>query len=825
MSSAFLRFLAGFLLVAGTACAETWSTRIAHPVYPPDTSVTLTSAAKYLTLSDDDLRALITETGGRGINVEMTRAAYDLAALYQRTGDDRYADRAVLILERFAEVVPRWPVPERGTGKPLQLAAVPWEHWGSQGLWHIWFHQDLEKAVEIPLAYDWIASSGALERRSERTGKDVRELIERDLLRYMVELNLRYSFLLNQVPRFPDGRAPFDYSNMGGNRINGIIPFGRVFEPEYIHMVVEWLRRFPTAMYFRDGVWHEGTPSYHLQITRRITRILPNLLKGYSDPPGYRHPQTGQRIDNLDLAAELGPRYARMNRALEMLTLPDGRFFALHDTHSDQRASIPLPDSARSRCLFGVRHAVMVRGSGAEKALAHFHFGGADGHEHYDCLNLALWTLGGELLSEGEYRKFGSREWNTSTAGHNLVMVDEKNQLTRFDRTRTPGPDDAVDGLPYNPCRYGQGDSRTFGNLFLWDSINPDLQAVEAGGENAYEGVSRYRRTLVMSGTGDDGFYLLDIFRVRGGRVHDWMLHGRLDEDYAHRSSLKPGPASGTRFGYFSLAETAKTDSLWWSEFLTGSGARIRTTMLSAPGTEVSRGRAPAMRREGEATFLDVRRYGGDNCFVAVHEPYRDVPRIARVTSLTPPGGADSFVALKIELADGRTDYIAHTLDVPPFPERRVPGTDIRFRGRLALVSLRNGAPERMYLLEGSSLRAGKASLSAQGAAASFRGRVTGVERVEKGDRRNAFITSPPLPEGSALTGRTLLLTLADGRTEGYTIARIEHAGEQSFIHVEGEPGLELRDGGRLAKLVYYPWHGVRGPVDFHIAGRILREE
>jgi hypothetical protein len=38
-------------------------------------------------------------------------------------------------------------------------------------------------------------------------------------------------------------------------------------------------------------------------------------------------------------------------------------------------------------------------------------------------------------------------------------------------------------------------------------------------------------------------------------------------------------------------------------------------------------------------------------------------------------------------------------------------------------------------------------------------------------------------------------------------------------IYVNEEPGMELRNEGRLAKLVYFPRHGVRGEVNFLISG------
>jgi hypothetical protein len=821
----FPSLLAALLLFAAVSfAANPWSTQIVHPVYTPDITLADTVGAGYIAMPEDSLRALITLEGGKGINVVMKQAVYDMARLYQKTKQDIYADRAVLLLERFAEVVPQWPLIDRMDGHPIPISTVNWSDWSNSGFWGIWYPQDLEECVQLPLAYDFIASSGAIERRSVKTGVDVRQKIENDLFRYMIETDLKNGYLLNLYPPMPDGRAPFEYDNMGGNFIIGLIPFGKVFEPGYIHLVTDRIRRYPTVNYFRDGVWQETSPSYHLQITNRLNLMLPDLLKGYSDPPGYVYPADGSRYDDLDVRKGMEGQFARMQAALDHLTLPNGYHLALHDSHSNQRAWYVNRDFSDSYCYFGMRHAVMGRFTGANQVQAFLHFGGVDGHEHLDCLNLGLWALGGELLSEGEYSRFGNRDWNMSSAGHNLVVVNGSNQLNRFDKTFVPGPDDAVDGLSYNPCNYGHGNTKHFGNLRLWDPAHSHLQVVEAEGENAWNSMSRYRRTVVMVETEGTGFYLIDLFRVKGGSTHDWMLHGQLFEDYGVSSSLTLNAASGGRFAYLQVDRQAVTDSLWWSEFSRADGVRIRTTMMGAPGTEVSYGRAPAMRRTGDATFLDVRRRGGDNLFAAVHEPYNGTPRITRITPLLAPGAADSVVCLKIELAGGRTDYFAATLDIPPYPERSIPGTDLKFRGRLAHIAMQNGKPVWMYLLEGGSLSGSGVTLAAESGDFSWRGRITDIKRMEKGDSWNGFVSTAALPDNGDLNGRTLLLTLGDGRTEGYTIARIEKQGGNSLIHVNEEPGMELRDGGSLCKLVYFPWHGVRGDVSFLISGSVYRD-
>lgn len=818
-----------------------WS--IKHPVYTPDLSnISAADVAAYMTMSESQLRALITTAGpvANTSNVTAKQAAYDLARMYQKTKTIGYADRAVILLERFAEVMPSWPVYTNDGA----LVAVPvsdtkvWTRWNARGLWGVWHHQDLQEARELPLAYDFVAGSGAVAARSQKRGKDVAKLIEDDLLRYSVEVSLHFEQNGIQVGGLP--AEDHAYGNMAGYLYDGTITFGKVVEPAFIHITLRRMRNQLWVSFFRDGAWRESTPSYHRQVVGYCKKNE-QALAGYSDPTGFTFTGyttrlgdsfagAGQRIDSLVPFAGLEEAWGRAKTAMDLLTYPNSIYHVVHDTHSTQQNWEFAPTTSAPGCLFGMRHCVMGRFADAEQVQVDLHFGGTDGHEHYDSLNLALWALGAELLSEGEYKEYGNEAWNRATAGHNTIVVDETNQNSRWDNGIAPTVDDALDGIGfYHFQDYGQGDSRNSGDLQLWDVTLPHLMVVEAAGESAYKDkldapVTRYRRALVMVQIEGTAFYLIDVFRVAGGTTHDWMLHGRLDEDYTVESDLTLASASGKRFDYLALSKQAVTDGPWYNEFVYASGARLRTTMLGATGTEVSTGRAPAMRRAGEATFVDVRRTGGESVFVAVHEPHDGTPRVVEVKALLAAAKADDPVALTVTLDTGRVDTFALTLDQPPYPERTLPGTDVSFKGRLVYLAKETQGYRSMVLLEGASLTVGDMALEAASGDFSHRGTVTDVLREAKGDADDAFVTTTPLPT-TGLEGHTLLLQLPDGRTEGYTIEQIVTAGGSTQIRVKGDPGLELRDGGKLVKLVYFPHHGLRGALTFLIPGGVYRDK
>lgn len=840
-----------------SAPAHGWS--IKHPVYSYDTSkVTTADVAAYMTMTEAQLRVLITDTGSAAAatNLEAKTAAYNLALLYEKTKDIKYADKAVILLERFAEAIPKWPV---YTNDGSQIA-VPvtdvkvWTRWSSLGLWGSWHHLDLHDGRELAWAYDIVAGSTAVAARSVKVNKDVAKLIENDLLRYCVEIALHFEQHATPVAGLP--AINYSYGNMGGNWLRGVVIFGKIVDPAFLHVALPRLRDFLRVTFFRDGGWSEASASYHRQIVSNL-RIAADDLAGYSDPAGYTfagystrfgetYAATNKRFDNLAPWQGLEERWQRAQEAYDPFTFPDGIYMATQDTHFGQKNWEFTPKESRSACLFAQRHCVLGQGKDDKQTQLHLTFTGTDGHEHYDSLNMVLWAEGEELLSDGEYRNFGNRPWNMSTAGHNTVVVDEKDQHGRFTDRRKLGADDAVDGIGFYMYQdYGHGDAYNFGNLQLFNPRRAEVQVIEASGNNAYNTeaattVTRYQRTLLrVQGSSADRFYVVDVFRVAGGTTHDWMLHGRLQEDYAVSSSLtltKLPATTAKRHTEFLPTEQTSTADTFHLQFEGASGARVRTTLVGQPGTEVTLGRAPAMRRNGDATFVDVRRLGGDNIFVAVHEPHRGTPEILKVSALaTAPKKSGDRVALEIEFTGGRKDIVALTLDDRSpngsFPAHELSGTaagTLRFAGRVAHVSVdAQGTPRWMALFEGGSLQASNVDLSAASGDFGYAGVVDDVLRRGKGDAVDAFVTSTVLPTGAPhdLAGQTVLLTLPDGRREGYVISKVDVVGGKTRIQVEGDAGIELRDGGKLIKHVFYPHHGLRGaPLLFSIAGSVFRD-
>jgi hypothetical protein len=318
-----------------------------------------------------------------------------------------------------------------------------------------------------------------------------------------------------------------------------------------------------------------------------------------------------------------------------------------------------------------------------------------------------------------------------------------------------------------------------------------------------------YRRTIAVVKTSDTDVYVLDIFRVRGGSVHDWMLHGCLPAAYSARTSLELKPRAGKLHKWLENVRSAVTDESWSVDFRSPEGQATHTVMLPARDTEVILADGPAMRRDGNAPFLDVRRTGAESVFVAVHEPYVGVPRIQSVRAVASKQQSDLAVAIRVELPD-REDLLLSTLSADGFVE----AGDIGLRGRFGYVSLRQGSPEHMLLVEGSELRAADRRLRGT---PSVVGSVQAIERVASGAGRNAFITDSAVP--TDYVGKVLLTEDGEGSVKAFPISRLERTGGKTIIETRDEPGMEIRED--MVKLQYFPNWGIPGPLRFKIVNTV----
>ncbi|MGD9804276.1 MAG: heparinase II/III family protein [Hyphomicrobiaceae bacterium] len=738
-------------------------------------------------------------------NLFLNKRVLGLATCAQATGDASAAEVVVRALVQYARVVKHWPMLGR-SGRPELW--TNWTYWDVGGLWGgEWIYEDLLQSENLARAFELVRGTPAIAKVSKELGIDTGKMIREDLLRYLVDHNLRFG--RGTVVGTNSQEALFPFSNMDPIRIRALATFGRVVDPAYTHIAVQLLRDFPRVGFFRDGFWHEGTISYHRQVINGLDAAT-RALKGYSDPAGYsftsyttlfgnRYEGVPGRFDNLDPEGDWAPVFQRIRQASYPFTMLDGRMVARNDTHQSDRGN-PINAPQRSNCLLGLRHCVLVSGEGKDRTIVHLTFGGSNGHEHLDKLHIDIWAAGRMLVSDGDYWRGSSRDWNTSTPAHNTVTIDGRNQNNRWANQRRLTSIDLIDGVGNHLWQgFGQGNSDNQGDLIAADISGGAVQYVVADARRAYGrpgDIGLYERTLVLVAPEGRAPYLVDVFRVHGGSQQQWMLHGDLGANYDLSISLPSRNDSQSLFLHLLKQSRATASENWRSDIVFEDQKRLATYHLHTSPADVFIASGPAHAASGRAKYLGVTKHGPDNIFVNVHDLSGTGKglRLAKLTSA--PASADAPLALEVTRADGTRDI----LELGASRETREVG-----KARVHLVSHdKNGACLLNY----------KGDVASD--ASSWQNSPIEVTSAPNhGDA--SFTVAGPLSDAPQ-QAQFLHLLLGNGVVESYRIKAIRARGaDRHEIVVDGEAGLELRTDKKagamstFTKLTYYPGAGIMG--------------
>jgi len=761
----------------------------------------------------EELASRITMRGSAdAANFDMRDAAIHLAMLWKVTGDASHAQRAAALLARFAQAIPQWPVwspyyGEQSSKKALsQSDAETFRSEFSAGLWGAWIYEDLIMGTPLAQAWSILRPSGELQR-----------LGAEQAVRAMLDLHVATQRKYNPSP---------DFSNMDAFQIRGLMDFGRLLpDPELVHEGVRHLRNMYRVGFFPDGWWHEGATSYHLDLQDGLRKIACEMLRGYSDPTGFRSKVDGSRYDNLDLRETVAAPSRRADIVTQRMTLPDQTLLAVHDTAWPQLAPQNAEAPTHSFLFGAMGHGTLVAGSDANLSMASLHWSGSGSHSHRDALSLNLWAKGTEVMSETQYHPVtgsdSTREWHTSTAGHATVVVDGKDQSPegRFgSRLRKPQPLDAIPGIPDWPWRWTTCAAQDFGTLRLFSTDFREVQVVEADAERAYDSVAPvklYRRTIALVCIGDQDSYAVDIFRIRGGGTFDYMLHSALQFEQTVKVSLALQPMQGVLHGNIHNLRSASTDDTWLAAFELGNGVNMLTFMAGAPRTKVSVGEGPAMRRVGSAPFVAVSREGPETVFVAVHHVVKgSVPRVQGIELL--PATGSGCVALRIRLGD-RTDTV---ISCEEREQSHIVDGRIEVRARFAHLSefAASGAGWS-YMVDGDLLRTPRETIQGE---VSWCGAVERTLRSEEDEHRegNGFVVDSAPPPGRVLEGAAIVVDLAGQVTWGYRLTAVAKEGDACVLQTADEPGFSVKDG--TIKQLYFPCWGFVGKATWRIPGFAL---
>ncbi len=389
--------------------------------------------------------------------------------------------------------------------------------------------------------------------------------------------------------------------------------------------------------------------------------------------------------------------------------------------------------------LGGKGVAVLRSGRGSTGRAVLMRYGPSNNHGHWDDLNINFYALGRELTNDLGY-SLGSAHvqtgWSRQTASHNCVVVNEHSQL------RSPG---------------GGGSA-----CFHVDAA--PVRAFEASSEASYgsEGVGDYRRTVALVDLPGGRSYLLDVFRVAGGKQHDLMWHflGELTKvDGAELGPVQNGSLAGPNIEWESKVGAAGDlvgcgdKPPYWNAppgngygFLYGvrhggsiagevratwtidstEGEMLRVHLAPESGTELATAKAPGILPEIVKPDYAILRRRGDSlasAFVSVLEPYRGDPSITSVSRLE--STSDGAVGVRIESAAG-TDYVLSLTNPGPVTFRTTSGESIAFDGQFGFMRIRDGKLVRGVLVGGKRLEYGSIALTSP--AAGFTATVTSID-------------------------------------------------------------------------------------------------
>ncbi|MDF2663798.1 MAG: Heparinase II/III-like protein, partial [Paenibacillus sp.] len=410
---------------------------------------------------------------------------------------------AARLLNRWADVYAGY-MPTNDyywTNYPL-VAGPPYHYWG--GVWYRWYTGEMTNMSYLINAYADIRRTNALELLSQELGVDV----EKKIVESMFEPSFDF------VRSFPILNHNMEYTTW-----LGMVRMAKAAgAPSYMHEAVELIQDFTANNFLSDGFWKEVTLSYHNQSTNGLLLNM-NESKGWSDPPGYVSPRTGQRLDGLDMMATY-PALANSQTMKHVVAYPNGSYVPVMDTWANEKTATPrtelgsyvLPASGITR---------LTQGSGSAQQQLYLNFVPKYGHNHLDPLNLTLFAKGQELLPDIGYTHTFFRKWTTSTLAHNTVVVD--------------GQDMSI-----------AGEGKHVGRIESFAVAGDDVKIVKASQQEAYPVTDEYSREPWMIGFGDapgtsDG-YVVDIFRVSGGNRHEYTLGGDANHDGEFTSALTMEP-------------------------------------------------------------------------------------------------------------------------------------------------------------------------------------------------------------------------------------------------------------------------------------------
>jgi hypothetical protein len=745
----------------------------------------------------------------------------NLANAYLYTGDKIYAHKAAILLDRIADVYP----------------GMDWAPYYKMG----WYHSDANRGVGKIEGAIW--ETGVVTTLANAYDKILSGTLEDSSL---------YAFLKHQSERFelptPKGTRDDFVKNVDDNilrcayqavladRIRGnegmnqesvaACALALNTQPE-TNQWLDWLFS-PTggaipglivSQLDRDGLPPEGAPQYAVlwgahfadiadwlneypQYSKHnIYREFPQFRAAFSAPYrmaalGFATPNIGDTGSCGEIAA-VGLNVNRMAERFEYTHDPAIAVAVYRANHNsgkglgrnilsrdpdrigDEIQKIgqtagPRPEGGDLLSGFGL--ATLENGAGKNGIALACNFGRTINHGHLDQLNFDLLAFGNWLAPDQGYPEMATNwpsrlEWTRNTLSHNTVVVDQKPQEENWG-----------------------------GHVRLFEQ-QPGFGVFQIDAPAAYPQCTRYQRTMLLIRTPDNNSYVVDIFRVAGGRDHLYSFHGppgdvsarglnlvsQPDGTYAGENILLAAHADGFPLGYsylYNIRRDSHPSSQFQLDWKAASGYRAITAkddvhlhffgLTDCDDVALADGDPPQNKvgNPRRLKYLLLHRTGANltSMFVSVLEPYRHTPFIRTVSRL------DTYknqIAIRIEFTDGHVDDVLCNFSDRPI---RIPSGP-KLMGAIGFVRQDGQNVIQMNLVDGSNLSYWNTDLTAQ---AELTGHVVAMNKELSGG--GWILVNSQLPTDGSLIGRKIMIANHNERDSCYTIRSISDQGKFSKV-------------------------------------------
>jgi hypothetical protein len=670
---------------------------------------------------------------------------------YLMTGDEEYAYTACLLLDAMCNVFPHWVMcDDYGDGYKSYPPGVHHDQddtrMGRRG------GSEHFGGPHMRMVYDVCYNSEGMRRVSETIGRDLRQKFLDNVVK------LTNPQLFNDTPL----RTKWTQACPGSEKITA----GKLLhQPRLLRYFIHCQKRAPYRVFGADGAFFQG-PGYasiHL-----FNMMHMRDLNGYSDPPNFPILAGEQRYENWWFP--YGPYETFYNQAYTIwrdICRPDGSAIVFNDAGGGYTSATFMDRTPRKSSgnvmKHGLKHVVLGDGEGNDQIQTHMGFGEGGKHLHIDTLGLQLYAFGHYLLDDITYPKHRLRPEYSSSLFHNTVAVDKASQWPHL-----------VDGDPT-----------------MYEPRIPGIAVVRVDAARAYAGTTdTYERTLVNVTTDIDRPYVVDVFRVKGGDIHDYMLLSAYRYPSTVQVSLNMRTLPGTRplmregaqwkeptrgvehdYGIFTnvrAADAARDFTLtyrlkqpWTRDPLYAHPDKpavgTRHHFIGAPNAQAmladiprrADGDKPLIELEQMPHFILRRESGGAmTIFVAVHEPFMGEPAIVNVRRMP---SREETVALEVRMHD-RVDRVVLSVEDAPVYE----GADgLRTDAKLAVVSRPQGRRPVAAMVGGTMLRDEKSGVDLTNDIANYTGTIVRSLRTWDHDSLDGFeVTGDSLPPvGEDLNG------------------------------------------------------------------------